>query len=320
VRHFGRIVSRTSPGEQKNPVNPKIPTRQRFVWVLNLDADLELAVTHGYTPKRTVLEAMKPYVALLARSLFDPGDRLVDESFSALPARERASFIGRAFSPTPRAIALLRGAGVEPEAHPTVDVLRRVNSRAFSASLGQTLPGASFVADLEAAHAVLAASPPIGSAWRVKRNFGMTGRGQRVLRRAPDDADLAFLRAGLTEGGVQIEPELSIAAEYGIHGLIGVAGGASLGVVVRQRCDARGAWIVTERMTSPTQHDLETAAAIETEARRTAIALANAGYFGPFGVDSYVYRSENGNLNIQLRSEINARYSMGFAIGFLGRQ
>jgi hypothetical protein len=293
---------------------------RRSAWVLNLDADLELAVTHGYTPKRTVLEAMKPYVALLAGSLLEPEDRLLDEDFAALPAGERATYVGRAFSPTPRAIALLRGAGVEPEAHPTVDVLRRVNSRAFSASLGQTLPGASFVTDLESARAVLAQSPPVGSAWRVKRNFGMTGRGQRVLRRAPDDADLAFLRAGLTEGGVQIEPELSIAAEYGIHGMIGATGEASLGVVVRQRCDARGAWIVTERLTSPTQHDLETVAAIESEARRTALALANAGYFGPFGVDSYVYRSENGNLDIQLRSEINARYSMGYAVGFLGRE
>lgn len=310
----------TEPGEQENRVSTQAREERQFAWVLNLDADLELAVTHGYTPKRTVLEAMKPYVGLLARSLFEPGDRVVDESFAALPESERSTYTGRAFSPTPRAIAMLRRAGAEPEPHPAVEVLRRVNSRAFSASLGQTLPGASFVTDLEAARAVLAESPPVGSAWRVKRNFGMTGRGQRVLRRAPDDADLAFLRAGLTEGGVQLEPELSIAAEYGVHGMIGAAGDASLGVVVRQRCDARGAWIVTERMTSPTQHDLETAAAIETEARRTAAALAKAGYFGPFGVDSYVYRSENGNLDIQLRSEINARYSMGFAIGFLGRE
>jgi hypothetical protein len=292
----------------------------RFVWVLNLDADLELAVTHGYTPKRTVLEAMKPYVAMLARSLLEPEDRLLDEGFAALPASERATYIGRAFSPTPRAIALLRRAGVEPEPHPGVDVVRRVNSRAFSASLGQTLPGATFVTDLAMARAVLVQSPPIGNGWRVKRNFGMTGRGQRVLRRAPDDADVAFLVAGLAEGGVQIEPELSIATEYGIHGMISAGGEASLGVVVRQRCDARGAWIVTERLTSPTQHDLETAAVIENEARRTSVALAGAGYFGPFGIDSYVYRSENGNLDIQLRSEINARYSMGFAIGFLGRQ
>lgn len=292
---------------------------RRFAWVLNLDADLELALPHGYTPKRTVLEAMKPYVGLLAKSLFGPEDRLVDESFVALPASERAAYTGRAFCPTPRAVTALRRAGVEPEPHPGVEVLRRVNSRAFSASLGQTLPGATFVTELAAARALTAERPPIGNGWRVKRNFGMTGRGQRVLTRAPDAADLAFLEAGLVEGGVQIEPNLSIASEYAVHGMIGAGGETSLGVVVRQLCDARGAWLATEPLTSPTQHDLETAAAIHAEAERVAAALASHGYFGPFGVDSYVHRSENGNLDIQVRGEINARYSMGFAIGFKDR-
>lgn len=292
---------------------------RRFAWVLNLDADLELAVPHGYTPKRTVLEAMKPYVALLAKSLFGPEDQLVDESFSALPARDRAAYAGRAFCPTPRAIATLRRAGVEPEPHPGVDVLRRVNSRAFSAALGQTLPGASFVTDLDAAREALAGSPPAGNGWRVKRNFGMTGRGQRVLVRAPDEADLAFLRAGLAEGGVQIEPNVSIQAEYGIHGMVGADGAASFGVVVRQFCDARGAWLVTAPVTSPTQDDTEIADAIQAEANRVAVALAKAGYFGPFGVDAYTYRDENRNLEIQVRGEINARYSMGFPIGFQDR-
>jgi len=292
---------------------------RRFAWVLNLDADLELALPHGYTPRRAVLEAMKPYVALLARSLFGPEDRLVDDSFAALPANERATYTGRAFCPTPRAIAALRRAGVEPEPHPGVEVLRRVNSRAFSASLGQTLPGASFVTNVETARAVLAESPPIGAGWRVKRNFGMTGRGQRLVAGAPDPGDLAFLAAGLAEGGVQIEPNLSIEAELGIHGMIDVDFVATLGVVVRQLCDARGAWLATERITSPTQHDLEIAAAVRTEAQRVSVALAAAGYHGPFGIDAYVYRSERGTLDIQLRSEINARYSMGFGIGYLGR-
>ena len=292
---------------------------RRFAWVLNLDADLELALPHGYTPKRTVLEAMKPYVALLAGSLFGPEDRLVDDSFAALPASERATFTGRAFCPTPRAIAALRRAGVQPEAHPGVDVLRRVNSRAFSASLGQTLPGASFVTDLEAARAVLGEPPPIGTGWRVKRNFGMTGRGQRIVLGAPDAGDVAFVSAGVVEGGVQIEPNLSIEAEFSIHGMLDVGFASTLGVVVRQLCDARGAWLATERIASPTQHDLEMIAAVRAEAERVAVALGAARYHGPFGVDAYVYRSESGTLDIQLRSEINARYSMGFAIGYLGR-
>jgi hypothetical protein len=39
-------------------------------------------------------------------------------------------------------------------------------------------------------------------------------------------------------------------------------------------------------------------------------------YFGPFGVDAYTYRARDGRLGLQPRSEINARYSMGFAAGF----
>ncbi len=300
-------------------MNGKSPSKRRFAWVLNLDADLELALPHGYTPRRAVLEAMKPYVGLLARSLFGPEDRLADDAFAALPAIERATFTGRAFCPTPRAIAALRRAGVEPEPHPTVEVLRLVNSRAFSASLGQTLPGASFVTTIEAARAVLAEPPPVGVGWRVKRNFGMTGRGQRIVAVAPDAGDLAFLVAGLAEGGVQIEPNLSIDHELSIHGMIDIGRAPTLGAVVRQLCDARGAWLATERITSETPYDLEIAAAVRAEAQRVASALVAAGYHGPFGVDAYVYRSESGTLDIQLRSEINARYSMGFGIGYLGR-
>ena len=81
---------------------------RRFAWVLNLDADLELAAAQAYTPKRTVREAMQPFVALLASSLLAPEDVLVDESSEPLSAR---GLVGRAFCPTPRALAVLRRAG-----------------------------------------------------------------------------------------------------------------------------------------------------------------------------------------------------------------
>jgi hypothetical protein len=48
------------------------------------------------------------------------------------------------------------------------------------------------------------------------------------------------------------------------------------------------------------------------EANLVARALHDAGYFGPFGVDAFTY---SGGL-FQPRSEINARYSMGFSVGF----
>lgn len=288
---------------------------RRFAWILNLDADLELAARHAYTPKQSVREAMRPWASLLAASLLEPDDVLVDESTPPLSAPE---LVGRAFCPTPRAVATLVRAGIEPEPHPSVDVLRLVNSRAFAASLGPTLPGAAFVTELDAALALLAGAPPVGEGWRVKRNFGMTGRGQRVVLGATE-ADLAFVRAGLDEGGVQVEPNVAIDAEYAIHGLLTETGAFELGAPVRQRCDARGAWLSTEPLLSPSPNERAVIARLAEEASRVAAALGSAGYFGPFGVDAYAYRGARGTLELQLRSEINARYSMGFALGFSGR-
>jgi hypothetical protein len=290
-----------------------------FAWVLNLDADVELAaIASGaagartaYAPTRAVREAMRAFVPGLAKALLDPGqDVLVDDDSPPGTARGK---VGRAFCPTPRALRLLRRAGAEPEAHPACDVLVRVNSRAFASSLGTTLPGAAFVADEARARTHLAAPPPsdLSDAWRIKRNFGMAGRGQRVV--VPPgltEADVAFVRAGLAEGGVQIEPDVAIVDELALHGMLAQGGALTLGPVVRQRCDARGAWLSTERM-PPAQAPAE----LEPEAERVASALTAAGYFGPFGIDAFTYRPRHGaSLALQPRSEINARFTMGFAV------
>lgn len=249
---------------------------------------------------------------IVAASLLEEGDVLVDESSEAGVAR---GLVGRAFCPTPRAIALLRRAGAEPEAHPPVEVLRRVGSRAFCASLGPTLPGAAFATTWDEARAILEIAPGIGDAWRVKRAFGMSGRGQRVVRaRSVSAADEGFVRAGLERGGVQIEPNVTLEVEYAMHGMIAEAGGLRLGRLVVQRCDARGAWMATEPADAP-----ELEARLRDEATAVARALHTAGYFGPFGIDAFTYRDGEGSIRLQPRSEINARYTMGFAVGFNGR-
>jgi hypothetical protein len=285
----------------------------RTAWVLNLDADLELASPARYAPTRKVLESMRPHVERLARALLVEGDLLVD---AASPDGSARGLRGRAFCPTPRAIAILRRVGAEPEPHPDVEVLRRVNSRAFAASLGATLPGAAFVGSLDAARAIVAAHPDVGDEWRMKRAFGMAGRGHRVVHvGALAESDVAFLRNGLLEGGVQIEPNVAIATEYAIHGMLAEGGALRLGSVVRQRCDPRGAWLATEPLDDAGLHG-DVPERLVDEARAVALALHHAGYFGPFGVDAFTYRDRDGALRLQPRSEINARYSMGFAVGF----
>jgi len=279
-------------------------------WVLNLDADLELGAGARYTPRAGVKLAMRAHVERLAASLLAPGDRLVDETSAPGEAR---GMPGRAFCPTPGALAILRRAGAEPEAHPPLEVLRRVNSRAFAGGLGATLPGAAFVTELEIARTMLAKEPEGGGAWRVKHAFGMAGRNQRVLGRGAIGSDLAFVRAGVRRGGVQIEPDVAIEQEYAMHGWLARDGSMRIGMLVRQRCDPRGAWLSTEPVEAGQEADV--AVRMADEVARVAVALCGAGYFGPFGVDAYSYRDRRGGLAFQPRSEINARYSMGFAVG-----
>jgi hypothetical protein len=287
-------------------------------WVLNLDADLELGAGAAYRPKRSVRRAMRAHAEGLSRSLLGPNDILVDEKTPALAAR---GFAGRAFCPTPLALQMLRRAGAHPEPHPSVEILRRVNSRAFASSLGTTLTAAAFVGTLDLALSVLRGEPPIGNAWRVKHPFGMAGRNQRIVSpKSRDELDTAFVRSGLALGGVQIEPNVAVEEEYAVHGLIAEDGSHRIGAVVRQRCNARGAWIATETeiepLSSPGESLGDVPHRIAEEGRHVARALFEAGFFGPFGVDAFTYRDRAGGLRLQPRSEINARYTMGFAVGF----
>jgi hypothetical protein len=286
----------------------------RVAWVLNLDADLELGARGNYASSARTLLAMAPHVERLRTSLLGPEDVIVDEG---APRGAATGLPGRAFCPTPRAIALLATAGAIPEPHPPVEVLRRVNSRAFASSLGATLPGAVFVESLDGARVVLASAPARASAWRVKHAFGMAGRNQRVIATWPVDRDdEVFLRAGLARGGLQIEPHVAIDEELALHGVLAVNGSLRVGGIVRQRCDSRGAWLSTERVDHRALSPRAVADLLHEEVRSVALALCEAGYFGPFGVDAYSYRDDIGSTYFQPRSEINARYSMGFAVGF----
>jgi len=121
---------------------------------------------------------------------------------------------------------------------------------------------------------------------------------------------------GLSRGGVQIEPNVAIDREYAIHGLLGQDGSLREGTLVRQRCDRNGAWVATEPLAAEDRSG-DVLDRMTEELRRVARALFEAGYFGPFGIDAFAYHDRLGALLLQPRSEINARYSMGFAVGLV---
>ena len=68
---------------------------------------------------------------------------------------------------------------------------------------------------------------------------------------------------------------------------------------------------------SITVSDLDAAerGALLASAERSAEALRAVAYFGPFGIDAYRYELD-GRARFCALSEVNARYTMGFAVGY----
>ena len=282
-------------------------------WVLNFDADEELARPDGYTPRPAV---QARFAALLARvgPLVPAGDVMLLEGTAHGSPGHTAPEQGRAFCPTPRALRVLRAAGVEAPLAPPLDVLRRVNDRAWSAALGLLLPGAAVARDLAAIASSLSSPSPTG-AWLLKRAFAFAGRGALVATPGPLSAHVqGWATAALAVGGVEIAPLCDRVADFGLHGFLAEDGALCLGEPTSQHIDDRGTWIDSVR-SAPSDLTNGERTALEGEARRVASALHDAGYFGPFGIDAFRWRDARGELQFNPRCEVNARYSMGWATG-----
>lgn len=212
---------------------------------------------------------------------------------------------GIAWCPTRLAQAELQSAGMASAPAPPLACLRRVNSRAFCADLGQTLDGAGFFSETEP---LLRALGQFRGAYRLKRNYSVAGRGQRRGRGPVDDAGRAFIDASMRTGGLQLEPDVTIESELVVHGFIDGQAVLVAGPM-RQCCDAYGAFVSAEPLE---EFAAERRRFIE-EAERVGAALREAGYFGPFGVDGYVYR-EAGGVRLNPRSEINARFTLAYPV------
>lgn len=276
----------------------------RVAWLLNLDADRELDRPLGYQPTQVVHERVAHMRARIPR-LVRQGDVVVGGE------RVEGRYAGLCWCPTPSALARLVRAGVTPAPTPPFDVVRRVNHRRFSFELGPTLAGAAWVRDQDALAGALGQRSVTGD-WLLKRPYSIAGSGRRVLRGGALAAhDERWVRASLREDGLIVEPWVDIVDELAIHGYVHADGRHALGAVCVQRVDAHGSWVDTERHPSGAADDTR---ALTESAERVAAALSAAGYFGPFGVDAYRYRLE-GRVVFNARSEINARYTMGWAVG-----
>ncbi len=276
-------------------------------WLFNLDADRELERPLGYNPRAGDLARIDAMVANIDGLMLE-GDVRVSGS-----ARLRKGYVGRAWCPTPRATRLFERAGVTAASAPPFDVVRRVNHRRFCAELGQTLEEAQFVGDLDTLRRIVAGRSDSGL-WLLKRPYSFSGSGRRkvaVGALSPTDEDWA--RASLKQDGLQVEPSVERLADFTAHGWVDSGGASSLGVACIQRCSDGGVWLGTRRASHVDLYVAERDA-LGSQLERVAAALSQAGYFGPFGLDAYRYQL-SGDIRFNPRGEINARYTMGWALG-----
>ena len=275
----------------------------RYGWVLNLDAELELAQP-SYNPSARMLSQFEEYGAS-ARALLGPDDVMVRRGMS-----DAAELIGRAWCPTPKAIASLQAAGVKPEPYPPVEVLRRVNHRRFAFELGGGLPNQHYVEERRALEAILVR----GGAWQLKRPLSFAGRGQLRVFRALSVEELAWIDASFRNDGLIVEPLVTPTLELSQHGFIWPNGKHEIGRPCVQEVSDRGVFRGV-RLAAPEELTSSERNALEETTERVALALISAGYFGPFGIDAHRYELGEQSAFCAL-SEINARYTMGFATGF----
>ena len=275
----------------------------RIAWLLNLDADHELQDPARYRPVE------------LARVLPDWRARMVDlvaHDDIILPSLDaQREQVVQCFCPTPSALARLRALGLAAPPAPALEVLRAVNDRAFCAALGQCLPAAGFVHDMAALERQLAHPSPSGR-YVIKRAFSFAGREQRRVQHGVlDESTRGFCERSFARGeGLQVEPWVERLADFSRHGYLTPAGDLTIGPTREGRIDEHGRFLgMHSAAPSVTEHEAELLA---EELQRTAAALTAAGYFGPFGIDGFRYRTADGGSALNPRCEINARFTMGY--------
>ncbi len=283
------------------------------VWILNLDAEFEMAQPKGY--QCSALQRKGAALGMQqARRLLGPKD--VIASLDEVARGHHAGSTGRAWCPTPSVRAACAAGGVALESSPSFEVIRSVNDRAFCASLGQNLEDAQFFEpgpnSIDEVREHLARST---CNWLLKRAYSVAGKGQRRIRYEElQSADIDWLRASFALGGVQVEPHLQLSGEYSLHGRLEPDGTLEQGRPCVMEFEERGRFVAT-RLAHEEDLASEEQAALVHALQVTGAALHERGYFGPFGIDGFRWLDDSGRAHFRALSEINARYTLGWAVG-----
>lgn len=284
--------------------------KRRYAWVLNLDAELELSRGRpGYVAQRKLLAQLAEHGAS-SKALLGPNDF----ELAAGGHGENdmgAAITGRAWCPTPMALAKMREHGVEPEPHPSAAILRRTNHRLFAHELGGGLPEQAYVTSRAE---LLDRMGDYARRWLLKRPLSFAGRGQMRVIGPLTEKQWTWVDASFGRDGLIVEPLVEPSFEVSLHGFIWRDASFELGRICAQVVSERGAFRGV-RLAEPGQLKAAESAALLERAEATARALAVAGYFGPFGIDAYRYRLD-GEERFCALGEVNARYTLSFVTGF----
>lgn len=272
----------------------------KFVWVLNPDAERELAAVASYAVKaafKSRISERRPLFAKLCQ----------EEPFFFSHELEPAEVGVRAllWCPTSHGRRSALDAGLLVSASPTMQVLRMVHDKRFlSQALEEVaLSGRAVIGSEEEWRYYLAHAK---GDTRVKRFFGYAGKGQRVWKQSGARDDERWLADSLRQGGFVAEPNWSEARQISMHGFVDRRG-IILGDPCALETDKFGAPISVRRLALPEVgadggnfHEI---------AARTAEKLLEFGYFGPFGLD--ILCGPDGPRLIDL----NPRFTLGWSQG-----
>lgn len=289
------------------------PPVSTVAWLLNLDAELELA-NPGRPEASSRLQSLVAHHGSRFLASVDASGR--SAGFSHAPAASCPSWDHLlAWCPTPGALRSVDGLASELAPPPSLDVLQKVNHRGFLVELTEGLPGSIFATSMDQLSEHLRSSPAPPRGWLLKRAFGFSGRWRKHITDLDDTAIRRWCESSMRDygGGLQVEPNVSILEEFTLHGLLYPDGSVLRGNPTRLHSDARGAWVGNQTLDeelSTSEYDC-----FEAALSATTTALHDAGYSGPFGIDGFRWQDIHGRPRWQALSDLNARFTMGYFVG-----
>lgn len=267
------------------------------LWLLNFEAEAELAGAPGPTPRDIV-----------APSWMGGRDRVLGES----PTDPHA--VGVAWCPTPGALARLTDEGVQHlPPTPGLAVLKAANARETFADLHPLGSLGAVVAEtsVEVERAVARAAPARHSgrkpAWLLRRSLSAAGQGRLIVEVWSDDV-ATWVNRALRLGPLHVMPLVDIDGEFSGHAFLHRSGEVELGHHVDQV--VRGAaWSSATRREQAVP---ELRRALDAVIKR----LQGMGYFGPLGVDGFAWLDGAGAKHVAAGTDVNARYTMSMGAAF----